>query len=128
MSLIDDGACTTTVIPSDNCFYEFFLDCSNLITAPELPATTLKYGCYFSMFMQCTNLISAPELPATTLAEFCYADMFLDCTNLISAPELHATTLVYGCYTGMFGFCRLLNYIKCLATNPDEFDYTFGWL
>jgi hypothetical protein len=34
------------------------------------------------MFYRCTNLRTAPELPATTLAKDCYVGMFYDCTNL----------------------------------------------
>ena len=34
------------------------------------------------MFIDCTNLTTAPELPATTLAEFCYGTMFRDCEKL----------------------------------------------
>ena len=43
-----------------------FKDCSGLIEAPKLPATSLTESCYRSMFENCTNLITAPELPATT--------------------------------------------------------------
>ena len=34
------------------------------------------------MFQGCTSLISAPELPATTLADFCYYRMFNGCYAL----------------------------------------------
>jgi len=34
------------------------------------------------MFENCTSLISAPELPATTLESGCYNQMFRSCTNL----------------------------------------------
>ena len=47
-----------------------------------LQATTLKNGCYKSMFMDCTSLVTAPDLPATTLAQNCYSDMFHGCTKL----------------------------------------------
>ena len=59
-----------------------FAYCSGLITAPELPATTLVSGCYRNMFWNCTSLSSAPELPATTLAPRCYQQMFDNCTSL----------------------------------------------
>ena len=33
-----------------------FRDCTSLVTAPVLPATTLTTNCYNRMFMGCTNL------------------------------------------------------------------------
>jgi len=50
-----------------------FYGCTNLTTAPELPAIALAEYCYNYMFYGCTNLTTAPELPATTLAQYCYA-------------------------------------------------------
>ena len=55
----------------NNCFKFMFRDCSSLITAPELPATTLTEGCYSYMFQNCSSLTTAPELPATSLAKSC---------------------------------------------------------
>lgn len=37
---------------------------------------------YGNMFENCTNLLKAPELIATTLAAYCYMEMFKNCTNL----------------------------------------------
>ena len=34
------------------------------------------------MFYNCTNLTTAPALPATTLASNCYSNMFYGCTSL----------------------------------------------
>lgn len=91
------------------CYQSIFENCTNLIIAPEvLPATTLAGGCYQSMFKGCTNLTSAPKLPATTLDASCYAQMFSGCTSLIAAPELPATTLLSGCYDRMFNGCANL--------------------
>ena len=89
-------------------YYALFRNCTNLISAPELPATTLVAGCYECMFEGCTSLVSAPELPATTLAEECYYSMFFGCTSLKSAPELPATTLAEECYYNMFYGCTSL--------------------
>jgi len=83
MSLIDDGACTTTTIPSEYCFYNLFASNAGLTSAPSLPATTLSKGCYFGMFTRCTSLVVAPNLPATNLSNSCYANMFENCTSLI---------------------------------------------
>ena len=89
-------------------FYQLFKGCTQLTSAPELPATTLAVSCYNSMFDGCTALTTAPALPATTLAASCYMDMFNGCTALKKAPELPATTLANSCYFEMFYGCSAL--------------------
>ena len=69
------------------------------------------------MFSSCTNLTTAPELPATNLAIRCYKEMFSSCINLIATPKLNATTLVDECYKAMFNSCSKLNQITMLATD-----------
>ena len=103
MSLLDRDFSTT--LPEECAFYSLFNGCTSLLSAPELPATTLALYCYMSMFKGCSALTSAPELPATTLALFCYKSMFEGCSALTSAPELPATTLVDACYAAMFSEC-----------------------
>lgn len=98
----------------DYCYFGMFFNCTSLIQAPELPATTLASYCYLSMFFGCTGLTQAPELPATTLFTNCYTNMFHGCTSLIQAPELPATTLGSHCYMGMFGGCTALTQIPAL--------------
>ena len=85
-----------------------FYNCTSLIQAPELPATTLANYCYSFMFYGCTSLTQAPELPATTLANYCYANMFQNCTSLTKAPVLPSTTLANNCYQYMFYGCTSL--------------------
>lgn len=52
---------------TNNC-YNMFYKCSSLTDVNfTLSATTLTEYCYRGMFNQCTSLITAPELPATTL-------------------------------------------------------------
>ena len=92
----------------ESCFANLFNGCTDLISAPELPATTLAHSCYYSMFSGCTALVSAPELPATRLDGLCYSSMFQGCTALASAPELPATTLANMCYGSMFQGCTAL--------------------
>ena len=105
-------------------FFNLFRNCSSLITAPELPATTLTNYCYSYMFCGCTSLINAPELPATTLASYCYEFMFSGCTNIITAPELPATTLASYCYWDMFENCTsLVNAPELPATTLAERCY-----
>lgn len=106
MTLIDKIG-ETKVIPNAYCFNKLFYQCP-IITAPELPATTLTEWCYACMFLGCKSLATAPDLPATSLAERCYYNMFSGCTSLITAPKLPATTLVESCYEGMFDHCRSL--------------------
>jgi hypothetical protein len=88
----------------------------------------LRYSCYSFMFNYCTNLVNAPELPATTLANGCYATMFQSCTSLTSAPELPATTLAYECYHYMFNCCSKLNNITMLATDISATNCLYNWV
>ena len=106
-----------------------FSGCSSLVTAPDLPATTLAPHCYDSMFFDCNSLTTAPELPATTLADSCYTSMFVGCSSLVTSPELPATTLTPSCYDGMFRDCSSLNYVRCYITGWGESSScTNGWL
>ncbi len=84
------------------CYQSMFSGCTSLTVAPKLPAETLAISCYMTMFSGCTKLEKAPALPATTLENSCYESMFNDCTSLIVAPALPATTLAKNCYAGMF--------------------------
>ena len=87
------------------CYFNMFMYCNSLTTAPELPATTLADECYSGMFTGCLSLTKATELPASTLAEYCYSSMFYNCSSLTTTPELPATTLALACYFNMFSFC-----------------------
>ena len=94
---------------ADNCYANMFEGCKSLTKAPELPATKLASGCYYFMFSDCSALTTAPEeLPAKELANSCYTGMFCRCTSLTSAPQLPATDLADRCYTNMFDGCTLL--------------------
>lgn len=60
----------------------------------EHPSMATK--CYRNMFRNCTNLISIPALPATTLADYCYREMFASCTNIkISATQTEEYKTAY---------------------------------
>ena len=93
---------------ADNCYEGMFYGCTALTNAPALPATELTERCYYSMFYGCTALKSAPALPAEQLAKRCYYSMFYGCTALKSAPALPATELADNCYRGMFNGCTAL--------------------
>ena len=101
-NVINAGGLILPSMLSDNCYSQMFWNCTSLVTAPELPATTLSSGCYFRMFEGCTSLTTAPELPATSLVQQCYQQMFYGCTSL--------------------------NYIKCLATSISGYNCTYYWL
>lgn len=110
----------------DYCYLSMFYNCTSLVSAPELPATTLTYECYAAMFWGCTSLVSAPELPATTLAVSCYRSMFRNCTSLVSAPKIHAITLADGCCIAMFVGCTsLVSAPELPATTLAESCYEF---
>lgn len=83
-----------TVIGAQQKFQKLFRSCTGLTDASNLilPATTLQAKCYMSMFQGCTNLTTAPELPASYPMGFAYNSMFSGCTNL-SYVKCLATTL-----------------------------------
>ena len=112
---------------ADYCYQSMFSGCSNLIVAPELPATTLASGCYAGMFNGCTSLINAPQLPAVNLTDGCYGSMFNGCTNLLYAPNLNGAAMVNSCYNNMFNGCTNLMYLMCLSISPNS-DYSTDWL
>ena len=135
MSLIYGEHCDAIpTIPNSCCFESLFQGCKSLLTAPEMPATTLtegcyqfmyrwcfslsvapelpakelRWGCYKGMFYGCTSLVKAPSLPALNLADCCYSYMFKDCESLVEAPKLPSETLTYYCYGSMFEGCKSL--------------------
>ena len=118
----------TTVSTADACFSKLFQNCSQLTSAPKLPATDLNGACYLSMFKGCTSLTTAPELPATILSSNCYQSMFEGCTSLTTAPELKAMTLVQQCYDGMFDGCTNLSSVTMLATKIRDYNCLMKWL
>ena len=69
------------------------VDASGLI----LPAISLGDRCYIRMFYLDKKLISAPELPATTLTPNCYRSMFGGCTSLNYIKCLATDISASGC-------------------------------
>ena len=105
-----------------------FIQCTNLLTAPELPATILGYSPYRSMFNNCISLIKGPSiLPATKLHGWDYAGMFKNCKSLVNAPELPAETLAGSCYYQMFDSCTSLKTVRCRAKVTAS-NATSQWL
>ena len=107
-----------------------FVNCTSLVTAPELPATELAKNCYTGMFLGCSSLTTAPELPATEMAYGCYWGMFTDCASLTRAPRLPATKLAGKCYDWMFNGCTNLDYIEVAFDQWSEStdSVTFEWV
>ena len=123
MSLLDRDFSTT--LPEECAFYSLFNGCTSLLSAPELPATTLADACYAAMFSECTGLKSAPELPAKVATRDCYLSMFSGCSALTSAPELPATKIDQYCYKRMFEQCTgLTDAPKLPATSLASFCYS----
>ena len=123
-SLINAPALPATTLAQE-CYYSMFAGCTSLTTTPELPATTLADGCYRQMFSGCTSLTTTPELHATALAPYCCYEMFKGCTSLTTAPALPATTLFTYCYKGMFKDCTSLVQASALpATTLDKMCYS----
>ena len=113
---------------SESCYQAMFNGCSNLLSAPELPATTLGYSAYRSMFSYCISLIKAPSiLPAIKIGPWAYSYMFNGCTSLVNATELPAETLYISCYYQMFYNCTSLKSLKCHAKVTAN-NATFNWL
>lgn len=86
------------------------------------------YGGYtfYYLFIFCSQLTTAPELPATTLVSNCYAFMFYGCTSLQKAPTLPATTSVTGCYIRMFYECSSLDEVRCYLHSHNS-SRTSSW-
>ena len=80
------------------------------------------------MFSGCSELTTAPTLPAETLASFCYQGMFSGCSALTTAPELPAETLADGCYMEMFSYCSSLSSVTMLATDVSAEMCLENWL
>ena len=68
------------------------------------------------MFKGCTNLTSAPALPATTLADRCYYTMFYGCTNLNSVTMLATDVSAESClWSWLAGVSATGTFIKAAA-------------
>ena len=102
-----------TVQTSSAQFCSLFKECTQLTSAPDLPATELGDYCYNKMFYGCTSLEKAPDLPATTLKQSCYNEMFQGCISLKEAPVLQAKEMAPSAYRSMFYGCA------SLVTAPD---------
>lgn len=118
-NLLDYATVTNGQHPvmANYCYNGLFYNCSNLISTPELPATTLTDYCYSYMFYGCSNLTTAMNtLPALTLTLHCYEEMFYECSGLINAPNILATSTSTYCCSNMFRNCTSLTTVPELKT------------
>lgn len=107
MSLID-ASCSLISIPSDYMFFGLFYGAAGLLTAPLLPATTLKSSCYAFMFCGAVDLLSGVRsLPAKTLVGACYNQLYNGCVSLIEPSEMAANE-VRGSVGGTVNVCRYM--------------------
>ena len=114
----------TATVP-DYAFVGLFRECSHLLSAPELPATTLGEYCYYGMFFECSNLALAPILPAETLKNWCYAYMFMGCSKLqyieVGFTGWHPNATTYWAkdvqFTTPQSFKEGYNYVSSFSSN-----------
>ena len=112
-------------IMSDYCYTLLFNKCEGLISAPELPATTLTQYCYSYMFDGCTRLTTIPALPATTLADYCYYYMFNKCTNIkISTTQTSEYNHEYRIPTNDTGTTANQALLSMFSSTGGTFTYT----
>ena len=81
----------------DFCFFNLFVLCSSLTSAPELPSIQLGNYCYRQMFLQ-SSITAMPELLATVIGEGSYRNMFGRCYALAGAVNLPAQSFTNACY------------------------------
>ncbi len=105
------------------CFFQLFINCAGLTSAPDLPALEVPERAYSNMFRNCTNLKEAPDLPATSVPEHAYSMMFNACTSLEKGPYIKAKTIITlgSPMDSMFKGCTNLNYIKLDYTGEISF-------
>lgn len=92
MSLVDNGACNTTDVPTPDdedagCFNGIFSNFAQLDLSDDfvLPATNLTHFCYKEMFSNCTSLTRLPKFPETpfhNIPEGSFLGMFAGCNSL----------------------------------------------
>ena len=123
-NIIDASKLKLPIASANAIYMELFRECTALVKAPELPATTVANSGYYCMFLNCSSLEAPPALPATTIGVVAYERMFYGCTSLNKLPALPATVLPplgggHGCYYWMFLGCSK---IKLSTTQVDEYQ------
>lgn len=132
-SLLNDGIGGNVELKSKNnyAFYKLFYGCVGLLSAPNMPSTTLSANCYRSMYEGCSSLSNNQLLPATTLGQFCFDAMYKDCVSLKTAQILCENPNQKYCCRNMFNGCTAIETITTRfydtpIVNADI--VTLGWI
>ncbi len=123
-TLLDCGVVANGGHPetSDCGFAYLFVDCTALVSAPDILMETIPSDYCRAMFAGCTNLVKAPRITATHIDYCACMGMFSGCTNLTQLPELLATTVDIHAYGSMFYGCPS---IKLSTEKTDEYKYEY---
>jgi hypothetical protein len=108
--------------------YSMFRNCTQLVSAPQLPATILPERAYYGMFQGCTSLLEVPALPATTVGTDTYGFMFDGCTALTRANRISALALPDRACEYMFNGCTSLvtaPALPALSLGPNACAHMF---
>ena len=125
------------ILPALTCmessYNGMFRGCTNLTTAPKLPATQSASDCYSSMFESCINLEEAPEINLVNMSQASCKNMFcmdrnskLTTPKMTKSPILRCATTATNCYEGMFRGNGNLIEITCLKT--DNVGACSNWI
>lgn len=129
MSLLHGGNFEGKLSLPNMALLRLFYNCTALVSAPKLPATSLGSYAYQELFRGCTNLLTAPELPAPKLSyTHSYRGMFRSCSKLQIAPKLKASPIADHSYQEMFYDCSMLNYCMNLMVNNDKTYLLTSWM
>lgn len=119
---------------TSNCYNGAFRGCTNLIVAPQLPATQSAVSCYGSMFEGDINLEIAPEINLVNMSQESCMRMFLMNRNskittpkMTKSPILRCQTPAVDCYKEMFKGNGNINEVTCLITTSG-ISCTTNWL
>ena len=123
-SIVNSKNLTLPNVCPTNGFRLCFNGCSNLTSAPKLPALNIASRGYQSMFGGCFRLIEQPELPATNVGSYGYNGMFSSCVDLRIINPIKATSISSYSLLDMFAYCTSLNGVhKLNSTELPDYCY-----
>ena len=114
---------------ANSCFYGTFSECYALEEFGDLPGIYANSYCYYQMFLNASNLRKVGTIALTTTSTACLYSTF-EGTGLEKAPDLLPPNLNGdNCYARLFYNCSSLNYIKALfLTDPSSAQFTKNWV
>ena len=110
----------------DQCYEKMFSGCTSLVTPPAsigTSAMTMAASACSNMFYGCTNLESAPVLPAATLNVACYRYMFYGCISLNDIICLATDISASNCTSD---WVRNVSHAGTFVKNPNITEQTWG--